>query len=130
MGLCAAGSIVALLMLEPGEEAVELAALEVELGELARDVEPVIELLGSIESSPVHLDGLIGLELARQGFCQLEDDSAFAGVGPHGPAEGVEPLFGPAQLEAEAGEKLKRLRVSRRCRQEVAAGLERFVDPA
>ena len=61
---------------------------------------------------------------------RVSDDLGVVGVDPHGPAEGVEPFLGPAELEAELGEELVVLGIARRGGQQVAAGLEGGVDPA
>ena len=94
-------------MLQPGEEPVELAALEVQLGQLADDVELVIELFGAVERPPVHLDRFVGLVLAGQSLGQLEHDPALGRVGPHRPAQGIEPLLGPAQARSRAGQRTR-----------------------
>ncbi len=125
----AARPIVALLVLEPGQEAVELVALEVQLGQLADDVELVVQVLGAVEGAPVHLDGFLGLVLAGEGLGEGQDGLGIAGVGADGAAEGVEPLLDPAVLEAELGEELGVLGAGRGRGQELAAGLDGLVDP-
>ena len=93
-------------MLEPRQEPVELVALEVELGQLGDDAELGVEVVGPVEGPPVHLDGFFGLVLAGQGLGQGEDDLGVVGIGPHGPAQGVEPFLRPTEPEAELGEEL------------------------
>ena len=68
----ARAAVVALLVLEPGQEPVELVALEVQLGQPADDVELVVEVVGLVEGPPVHLDGFLGLVLAGEGLGQGE----------------------------------------------------------
>ena len=109
----APGRVVALLVLEPGQQAVELVALEVQLGQLADDVELVVQVLGAVEGAPVHLDGFLGLVLAGEGLGEGQDGPGVAGVGADGAAEGVEPLLDPAVLEAELGEELGMLGAGR-----------------
>ena len=128
--LARAGPRVALLVLEPGQEPVELVALKVELGQPADGAELAVEVVGLVEGPPVHLDRLVGAVLAGQGLGQGERDLGVVGVDPDRPAQGVEPFLGPAELEAELGEELVTVGVARRGGQQVAAGLEGGVDPA
>ncbi len=123
-------AIVAFLVLQPREEPVELAALEVKLGELADDVELVVEILGPVKRSPVHLDRFFGLILAGERLGQPQHDPAVVGIGPHGPAQSVESFLGSAQPEAELGKELVAFRISRRGRQQVSTGLQCRLDPA
>ena len=93
-------------MLEPRQEPVELVLLQVELGQLADDVELMIQVLGSIEGPPVDLDRFLGLVLAGQSVGQSEDDLGVVGVGPDSPSQGVEPFFRSTELETKLSEKL------------------------
>ena len=117
-------------MLEPGQEPVELVALEVQLGQAADGAQLGVEVFGLVEGPPVHLDGLVGAILPGEGLGQGERDLGVVGVDPHRAPQGVEPFLGSAELEAELGEELVILGVSRRGGQQVAAGLEGGVDPA
>ena len=116
-------------MLEAGEEAVELAALKVKLGQLLHHVELVVQLFGAVERPPVHLDRFVGLILARQGFGQSQHHAAFVGIGAHRPAQGVEAFLGLPQPEAELGEELIVFGIAGRSRQQVSAGFQSRLDP-
>ncbi len=117
-------------MLEPGQEPVELVALEVELGQAADGAQLGVEVFGLVEGPPVHLDGLVGAVLTGQGLGQGEGDLGIVGIDPHGPAQGVEAFLRSAELEAELGEELVAFGIARGGRQQVAAGLQGGVDPA
>ena len=125
-----AGPVVAILVREPRQEPVELVALKVELGQLGDDAELGVEVVGPVEGPPVDLNGFLGLVLAGQGLGQGEDDLGVVGIGPHSPAQGVEPFFRSTELKAKLGEILIVVGITRCGRQQVAARLQGGVDPA
>ena len=117
-------------MLKPGHEPVELVALQVKLGRAAHDVELVVELVCSVKRTPIHFNRFFGLILAGECLRQSQHDYGVVRVWSDSPAQGVKPFLRLAELEAELGEKLVVLGVSRRGGQKVSAGLEGRVDAA
>ncbi len=120
----------AVLVLEPRQQAIELVALEVQLGHPADHAELGVEVLGLVEGPPVHLDRLLGPVHPGEVLGEREDDLGVVGIDPHGASQGVEPLVGPAELEAELREELVVLGVAGCRGEQVAAGLDGRVDPA
>ena len=122
--LTSARAGIALLVLQPGQQSVELVALEIQIGKSADDTQLAVQVVGLVKGSPVHLNGFVGAILAGQGFGEGERDLGIVRIDTHGPAESIEPLFRSAELEAELGKKLVTFGIPRRGRQQVSTSLD------
>ena len=116
--------------LQAFHEPVELVVLDIQLGQPRDDAQLAVEVIGLVEGAPEQLDRLARAEALSQGVTQRLQAARLRRVGPNGAAEGFEPFFAVAELEAELGVELIMLRVARRGGEEVTAGLERLRAPA
>ncbi len=110
--------------LQPLDEPVELVVLEVKLRDPLDDAELAFEFVGLLERPPQQFDRLALPDSFAEGVGECDQPLWIGRIRADRAAEGVEPFFLIAELEAEIGEELVDLGIAGRRREQVAAGLK------